>query len=248
VTVVDYVAIVHRCLGHCVWWHIREIEAAYMERDVMSTAKERIKFLTRYLEKIFRETFRLAGFRAAGKPDKTGATDGWRPFEQLLLCTCFGVTVVSGIVLLVLVSEMKRFSGELKDLRKDIASAQFRLGKLESDRLATKNTSETIYPGARQLRGSSQAVQPLKLTDADISTIRQFIKTIPLGRPLQTSARIGDAVSPSLTVPVPPALVDALPTLAGAGFSIDNSGAILIIGKDTGKIVARAQSAKAKAP
>ncbi len=143
-----------------------------------------------------------------------------------------------------LMSETKQLSGELKDLRKDIASAQFRLGKLENDRPATKNTSENIYPGAR----SSQAVQPLKLTDADISTIRQFIKTIPLGRPLQTSARIGDAVSPSLTVPVPPALVDALPTLAGAGFSIDNSGAILIIGKDTGKIVARAQSAKAKAP
>ncbi len=95
----DYVAILHRCLGHRVWWHIREIEVAYMECDVMSTAKERIKFLTRYLEKIFRETFRLAGYRAAGKPYKTGATDGWRPFEQLLLCTCFGVTVVSGIVL-----------------------------------------------------------------------------------------------------------------------------------------------------
>ncbi len=204
----------------------------------MSTAK-RITFLIRDVEKRLRESFRFAAYRPAGKPENVATIIGWRGFEQLLLCTCFGLTVISGIVLLVLISETKRFSAELKDLRKDLASAQFQLGKLESARVATRNTSENISPGASQINEPSQTVQSLKLTDSDISTIRQFIKIVPpVDDSSQTSVRIGDPVSPSITVPVPPALVDALPTLAGAGFSIDDSGAILIIGKDTGKIVA----------
>jgi hypothetical protein len=58
-----------------------------LERDTVSTAK-RITLLIRYVEKRFREPFRLVANRPAGKPEKAGIN--W--FEQLLLCTCFGLT------------------------------------------------------------------------------------------------------------------------------------------------------------
>jgi hypothetical protein len=69
-------------------------------------------------------------------------------------------------------------------------------------------------------------------------TIRQFIKTVPSPSRDTPSVQVGGRIPLNATAPLPEALVDALPKLAGTRFSVDASGAILIAAKGSDVVAA----------
>jgi hypothetical protein len=84
-------------------------------------------------------------------------------------------------------------------------------------------------------RASEPTTQPptternaLTLTRDEERLVRQFIKVLPSQTSGSTPVQPGQPLGAISTAPIPDALVEQIPRLAGARFSIDATGAIII--------------------
>ena len=169
----------------------------------------------------------------------------WPRFEQAVLWGCAGLTVVCGILVIVLMAQSRRFEKESAEFRRALALAEMKISKLEArpqvdSSVGVSRGMETTPPGTSKMPAAiakTTAAESLSLSENDIATIRQFIKTVASKSAVST-ARVGDPVAQLATAFIPPPLAEALPKLAGAKFSIDDSGSILIIEKDSEAISA----------
>ena len=161
----------------------------------------------------------------------------WPRFEQAMLWGCAGLTVVCGILVIVLMAQSRRFEKESAEFRRALALAEMKISKLEtrpqvdSSVAAISRGMETTPPGTSKMPAAiakTNALQPISLSENDIATIHQFIKTVPSKSAVST-VQVGDPVGQMATAPIPQLLVESVPKLAGAKFSIDDAGSILII-------------------
>ena len=165
----------------------------------------------------------------------------WPRFEQAVLWGCVGLSVVCGILVIVLMAQSRRFEKESAEFRMALALAKMKISKLEvrpqmdSSIAVVSGGIATTPPGtskAPAAMAKTAAAEPISISENDIATIRQFIKPVA-SKSAMTTARAGDPVGQIATAPIPQPLAETVPKLAGAKFSIDDAGSILIITKNS---------------
>lgn len=149
----------------------------------------------------------------------------------VLTCICLGLLSVGAVVGMALLVQTHRLKTEIAQMNLEVATSKRRLVKIETSRQTTP--AEVSPPITKAL---PPRPPPLTLTSSDIQTIRQFIKVAPPSNPAQQTINVGDDLSKIAARPVPEPLVDALPKLQGARFSIDQVGAIIIIAAGSNQV------------
>ena len=107
----------------------------------------------------------------------------------------------------------------------------------ESKREADQKNNQG-RPAAEKTDGSGQsrqAASALSLSPDEIRAIKEYIKPAPIaGQAISPSINVGDHITEA-TIPVPSTLIDKVPKLVGAKFTIHN-GAIIIIKRDSHQV------------
>ena len=146
--------------------------------------------------------------------------------ERVFISVCFGLLIVAGILVSVLYLQVKALKTELAMGQRRVAVITARVNQLEKNNQQKpgKDSAPTDQPHAE-----------IALSKADLKVIRQFIKVLPAAPGAEQKIHMGDDVSNITAVPVPESLVEQLPKLRGARFSIDQSGVIVLIGEGSKK-------------
>ena len=142
--------------------------------------------------------------------------------ERVLISVCFGLLIVAGILVAVLYLQVKALKAELAMGQRRVAAITARVNQLEKNNQQKPGKDATL---------TEQPHAEIALSKADLSVIRQFIKVLPAPPGAEQKIHVGDDVSNITAVPVPESLVQQLPKLRGARFSIDQSGVIVLIGE-----------------
>jgi hypothetical protein len=144
----------------------------------------------------------------------------------VFISVCFGLLIVAGILVAVLYLQVKALKTELAMGQRRVALITARVNQLEKNNQQKpgKDSAPTDQPHAE-----------IVLSKADLKVIRQFIKVLPAAPGAEQKIHVGDDLSNITVVPVPESLVEQLPKLRGARFSIDPSGVIVLIGEGSKK-------------
>jgi hypothetical protein len=148
------------------------------------------------------------------------------------------IVVAGGAV--IAVYHIKSLTAEIATVQRElmvIKNETARLEAAESKRVADQNDNQG-RPGTEKADASGQsrqAASALSLSPDEIRAIREYIKPAPIaGEAISASISVGDRVSEA-TIPVPSPLIDKVPKLVGARFTIRN-GAIIIIKRDSHQV------------
>jgi hypothetical protein len=146
----------------------------------------------------------------------------------VLLAICFGLVMICSALFAILMVQVRDMKSEMAHWQKEIASIGMRLTKTEQ--LAQRITSNPPPAAVDQPQHA-----PFALNEADRKIIRQFIKILPPKPGAKPSIHLGDEVPAASSAPVQQALIDQLPKLRGARFSIDRDGTIVIISQGSNR-------------
>jgi hypothetical protein len=147
-------------------------------------------------------------------------------FEILLISICFGLLTISAIIIATLFIQIKELKMEVAQTQRATMARLERLEKTARQRIVIKEPPVS--------EPQPQLAQ-LALNEADRKLIRQFIKVLPPKPGAQPKIHLGDKISDVTLVPVPESLVEQVPKLRGARFSIDQNGSIIIIGEGSSR-------------
>jgi hypothetical protein len=153
----------------------------------------------------------------------------------LALLSVLVIVIAGGAV--IAVNHIKSLKAEIATLQRElvvIKNQAARLEAAESKREADQNDNQG-RPGTEKTGGSGQsrqAASALNLSPDEIRAIREYIKPAPIaGQAISPSINVGDHITET-TIPVPSPLIDKVPKLLGARFTIRN-GAIILIKRDS---------------
>jgi hypothetical protein len=151
--------------------------------------------------------------------------------DSLVLAACFGLICVCGILLLALFLQVQSMQNEIERSQASLADATAQISQLEG---AVQNLTQE-----RALQQAARPAAPpqpaLLLSKDEKATVRQFIRVLPPVPGGEPKIHIGDTVSNAASAPMPDALVEQLPKLRGARFSIDQNGAIVLLGEGSNR-------------
>jgi hypothetical protein len=158
-----------------------------------------------------------------------------RAFEGVILSISLGLIGVCGIVILVLLVQIRDLTANVSQGSKELAATKMRLTAVEkyAHEIGIKEQNVTRESAPRI---AQPARAPVTLGEADMKVVRQFIKVLPPKSGGQQTLHVGDDISQGASAPVPESLVDKLPKLRGAKFSIDEDGAIILIGNGSRRV------------
>ena len=142
--------------------------------------------------------------------------------EIFLISGFFSLLISSAIIIAMLFIQVKDLKVEISQIQRTTMARLDRVEKVAEQRIFVKEPA---------ISETQPKHVPFALSEADRKLIRQFIKTLPSKPGAQQKIHIGDKISGMPLVPVPESLVARLPKLRGARFSIDQNGAIVIIGE-----------------
>jgi hypothetical protein len=112
---------------------------------------------------------------------------------------------------------------DIIESRAQIAVLKDHIARLEKEAQAERLASESASP--RKVE-----VNSLMLTPEEEKLVRQFIKVLPSQMAGAPTLKVGQPLGTRSTAPLPDAIVEQIPRLSGARFSIDSSGSIIISG------------------
>jgi hypothetical protein len=156
----------------------------------------------------------------------------------VLLAVCFGLVSISSILLVAALLQIRDMKSEIVRWEQNLAGTKARLAKSES--LVQQLIARDSSPANNQPQHAA-----LTLSQADKKMVRQFIKFLPPKPGAKPKIQLGDEISSTSSAPVPQTLVDQLPKLRGARFSIDQDGTIVIVGEGSSHadaLIARQQT------
>jgi hypothetical protein len=158
-------------------------------------------------------------------PQRIKSRDGGK-VAIILVCICLGLVSVGGVIGAVLIGQIRGLKAGLAQTSQDLAATKARLNQLEKVARRTEVEATANHAAAKTQRERA----PLILSVSDIQIIRESIRMAPPQTGAQSKIKVGDEVPELAARLVPESLVVAVPKLQGARFSIDQSGAIIIIG------------------
>lgn len=153
-----------------------------------------------------------------------------RPFWYFLISACLGLVSLCVALILALFLQIRDLKTEVAQSRTEVALTKAQLSQLE--RAAQQKIVNEPTPATK----AQPAHVPLNFSEADIKIIRQFIKVLPPKPGTLQKIHIGDEITNLTVAPVPESLIGELPKLRGARFSIDQDGAIIIIGEGSKRV------------
>jgi hypothetical protein len=148
----------------------------------------------------------------------------------VFLSICFGLLAICGIIIALLLLQIKDMKVEMTSIKQRLAATEAHLGRFEKTAQQQVVKESNIYDGPpRRI--------PLELGNDDMKAIRASIKVFP-SKPgaAQQKTRVGDKISDTRSAPIPESLVTQLPKLRGAKFFVDQNGAIIIIGEGSNRV------------
>jgi hypothetical protein len=161
---------------------------------------------------------------------KKPTSDRANALERLFISACFGLIGMCGILIVVLFLQIRDMKTKIAQWEIKLATNIAHLNRVE--RLAQQTIVKEPTPAIK----APEVHLPLSFSEAEIKTIRQYIKVLPPKPGTQQKIHLGDEIPDSAVAPVPQSLIDQLPKLRGARFSIDQDGAIIIIGEGSKRV------------
>lgn len=161
---------------------------------------------------------------------KNPTSDRAIALERLFISACFGLIGICGVLIVVLFLQIRDMKTKIAQWEIELATNRAHLNRVE--RLAQQTIVKEPTPAIK----TPAAHLPLSFSEAEIKAIRQYIKVLPPKPGTQQKIHLGDEIPDSAVAPVPQSLIDQLPKLRGARFSIDQDGAIIIIGEGSKRV------------
>jgi hypothetical protein len=150
--------------------------------------------------------------------------------EYIFISLCLGLISISGILILVLFQQLNDMKAKAQQAEIELAATKAQLNRVE--KLAQTHSAEERVPIK-----DAQPIHPrLSFSEPDIKAIRQFIKVLPPNPEAQQKIHLGDDIKGLAIAPLPDALIAQMPKLRGARFSIDEDGAIAIVGEGSSQV------------
>jgi hypothetical protein len=151
-------------------------------------------------------------------------------FPYLLISACLGLVSLCVAMIVALFVQIRDLKIEVVQTGLELAATKSRLVQLE--KITQQATAKETTPEKK-----AQAAHPsLSFSEADVKVIRQSIKVLPPRPGTLQKFHLGDEITDSTVAPIPASLVDQMPKLRGARFSIDQDGAIIIIGEGSNRV------------
>jgi hypothetical protein len=150
----------------------------------------------------------------------------------LVIIICAG-TVIAVTQIKSLTAEIATLEKKLLPLKSQTANSQ-QPEKASSPNQAEQPvaaTADKTRPPAENRTPPSTMPSPLVLSPDEVRLVREYIKPAPSNGPAAAPIRVGDPVTTG-TIPLPAQLVDKVPRLLGARFTIRN-GTIVILKRDS---------------
>jgi hypothetical protein len=156
--------------------------------------------------------------------------------EHLFISACLGLITVSGILILVLFLQIRDMKAKIEQSEIELATNKAHLNRVEKLTQQNIATQQTIINEPTPAKKAQPPHLPLSFSDADIKIIRQYIKVLPPKPGSLQKIHLGDEIKDLAVAPVSESLISQLPKLRGARFSIDQDGAIIIIGEGSNRV------------
>jgi hypothetical protein len=148
--------------------------------------------------------------------------------------------IVTGVVLAILgtltlgaasVAQFNKFRIEIAGLKRDLGGMREKLAKLEANPVASPHSKEMKHDVEDRTVNTvgPPPTAPFALTRDEIQLIRDFIKVPP---PLPGAAQnisVGDLLPAAALAPLPEPIMDRVPKLRGARFTVDRNSAIVVV-------------------
>ena len=152
------------------------------------------------------------------------------PLESVVLWLCC-IFVAVGVVLLIAAGrQIREIVKDVENSHAQIRVLQERIAKLEKDAQTLRTASESAA------RTPVVTKTALSLSRDEVKIVRQFIKVLPSQSAAPMTIEAGQPLGTMSTAPLPEAIIEQIPRLAGARFSIDSSGAIIISGAGSNRV------------
>jgi hypothetical protein len=149
----------------------------------------------------------------------------------VLASICFGLVVLSGVIIALLFLQIKDMKGEIARWQQNLSATQSQLRQVE--KTAQQKVDSEVKAAAARARHV-----PIALTTDESKAVRASIKVIPSKPGTQSKIRVGDEVADPKSAPVPESLTIQIPKLRGARFSIDDNGAIVLFAEGSNRVAA----------
>ena len=154
--------------------------------------------------------------------------------------------IVMGIVLAALIplalgaaviAQFNRFSIEMAGVKRDLAATRERLVKLEA------NVASALLSDKMKLRADDRMLEravaaptpPFALTRDEIQLIRDFIKVPPPLPGAPQNINVGDRIPDAALASLPEPIMEKVPKLRGARFTVDRNSAIIVVAPGTNR-------------
>jgi hypothetical protein len=139
-----------------------------------------------------------------------------------------GVATLAGFAVYIQISTLK---AEIAALKREAAATKEKLGKLEKGMadVATAQTDLVAALSRTDTRGWP-ARGSMTLSDDEKRLVRSMIRVAPRAPGTAQTINVDDAIPSSALIPIPEQLMEKLPKLKGARFTVDRNGAIAIVG------------------
>ena len=146
----------------------------------------------------------------------------------------FGILSIGILCGLTIYVQINGLKTELANVRREVTGVTNRVEKLNRDlaEIAAPNTVQTLP----ELPDNRARPRVFDLTGSDIQLIRQFVKVPPPQPGVAGKLVAGDVLPNSRVAPVPEPLVERLPKLRGAKFTVDLNSAIIISGPGSNRV------------
>ena len=137
---------------------------------------------------------------------------------------CLGLVVTFGAVILVLMTQIRELGTDLSGSRRDIASLRQQISAVQKQAQAAQQIRIDSVPPTR-----TAPTPKLVLDDGEAKLLRQYIRTPPPKPGAEGTIHLGNSASAFPSAPIPEPLAERVPKLAGARFSVDRDGSIVIV-------------------
>ena len=126
---------------------------------------------------------------------------------------------------------------QITGLKNDVAGLREKLAKLEANVVAAPPLANEAKGGAdARMPAIPVRTPPFSLTRDEIQLIRDFIKVPPAPPGAARNINVGDILPDTALAPLPDQIMEKLPKLRGARFTVDRNGAIVVVAPGTNRV------------
>jgi hypothetical protein len=135
------------------------------------------------------------------------------------------------------ITKFNRFSIEMAGVKRDLAATREKLVKLEANAASALLSSKMKLKADDRMLESVVAVPtpPFALTRDEIQLIRDFIKVPPPLPGAPQNINVGDRIPDTALASLPEPIMEKVPKLRGARFTVDRNSAIIVVAPGTNR-------------